>query len=44
MTRINWKHAFIGLLLGALIALFVSGELNGRVAESVQGVETGSDG
>lgn len=41
MNKINWKHTIIGLVLGALIALFISGEIRERQIDSDQDTQAG---
>ncbi|GEM_PF-5547519 len=43
MNKINWKHTIIGLILGALIALFIAGEVRERQIGNDQDTQTGVD-
>ncbi len=43
MNKINWKHTLIGLVLGALIALFIAGEIRERQIGIDQDTQTGVD-
>lgn len=43
MNKINWKHTIIGLILGALIALFIAGEIRERQIGHDQDIQTGVD-
>lgn len=43
MIKVNWKHLFIGVILGIMMALFIRGELNEGNAADVQGQEAGAD-